>query len=109
MGATKASSQRPWFVSLARRLIIPRVCCRFISLLEGCTITVLMIRANSGMDWVGILVERISGVSLGEYFSKNIFLPLGVDDIAFDVSEAMRSRLLGMHARSADGVLTARG
>lgn len=33
-----------------------------------------------GFQWAGILVERVSGMRLSEYFSTHIFKPLGIDD-----------------------------
>ncbi|KAL6357264.1 hypothetical protein LRP88_07422 [Fusarium phalaenopsidis] len=30
------------------------------------------------MDWVGVMIERVSGKSLDEYFKTNIFQPLGL-------------------------------
>lgn len=41
-------------------------------------------------DVLGICVERLSGMRLGEYFEKNIFGPLGMVDTAFGVSDDSR-------------------
>jgi methyl acetate hydrolase len=60
-----------------------------------------------GTDWVGRLVEAASGMSLGDYFQRNITGPLGMDSTAFKISTAMRTRLAGMHVRGADGKLSA--
>jgi CubicO group peptidase (beta-lactamase class C family) len=60
-----------------------------------------------GIDWVGQLVEAASGLSLGDYFQRNITGPLGMDSTAFKISTAMRARLAGMHVRGADGKLSA--
>jgi CubicO group peptidase (beta-lactamase class C family) len=59
-----------------------------------------------GIDWVGQLVEAASGLSLGDYFQRNITGPLGMDSTAFKISTAMRTRLAGMHVRGADGTLS---
>jgi CubicO group peptidase (beta-lactamase class C family) len=53
-------------------------------------------------DWVGKAVEAISGQRLDAYFHDNIFAPLGMNDTAFRISDAMRQRLVGMHARGPD-------
>jgi CubicO group peptidase (beta-lactamase class C family) len=53
-------------------------------------------------DWVGKAVEAASGQRLDAYFRDNIFSPLGMNDTAFRISDAMRQRLVGMHARGAD-------
>ncbi|MGE5202041.1 MAG: serine hydrolase domain-containing protein [Acidobacteriota bacterium] len=57
------------------------------------------------IDWVGKAVEKVSGKSLGSYFQQNIFAPLGMRDTAFRLGAEQRSRLVGMHARQADGSL----
>jgi CubicO group peptidase (beta-lactamase class C family) len=44
-------------------------------------------------DVLGILVERISGRSLPEYFSEHIFAPLGMDDTFFTVPAEKAARL----------------
>lgn len=44
-------------------------------------------------DVLGIAVERISGMRLGEYFEKHIFAPLGMTDTGFDVAPGQESRL----------------
>ncbi|KAI9709381.1 MAG: hypothetical protein M1812_007717 [Candelaria pacifica] len=61
-----------------------------------------------GIDWVGIFVERVSGLKLGDYFERNIFDPLGIKDTAFVPTAHMRKRLAGMHHRDETGSLTAR-
>jgi CubicO group peptidase (beta-lactamase class C family) len=44
-------------------------------------------------DVLGILVERISGQTLGEFFEQRIFAPLGMVDTAFVVPEAKLGRV----------------
>ena len=44
-------------------------------------------------DILGILVERISGLSLPEYFQKHIFAPLGMTDSFFQVPADKASRI----------------
>ncbi|KAI9751892.1 MAG: hypothetical protein M4579_005849 [Chaenotheca gracillima] len=61
-----------------------------------------------GIDWVGIFVERITHLSLGEYFQKNIFDPLGIKNTAFIPNAHMRSTLASMHARDDRGTLAPR-
>lgn len=46
------------------------------------------------MDVVGVLIEKISGMSLGEYFKKNIFEPLGMQDMCFFLKEEDKNRLM---------------
>lgn len=44
-------------------------------------------------DVLGIAVERLSGMRLGDYFRQNIFEPLGMTDTAFRVAEGQADRL----------------
>ncbi|HEX7968739.1 MAG TPA: serine hydrolase domain-containing protein [Stellaceae bacterium] len=57
------------------------------------------------IDWVGKAVERVSGEKLGDYFEENLFEPLGMKDTSFKLGTGQRERLVGMHARAADGAL----
>ncbi|WP_128893186.1 serine hydrolase [Erythrobacter sp. HKB08] len=49
-------------------------------------------------DVLGIAVERISGMRLGEYFEKHIFDPLGMKDTRFGVAEGQSHRLVDAYA-----------
>ena len=55
-------------------------------------------------DWVGRIVERVSGRPLEAYFRENIFDPLGMRDSSFDVPAEKQSRVVAMSRRGADGV-----
>ncbi|CRG90093.1 putative protein Rv1367c/MT1414 [Talaromyces islandicus] len=57
------------------------------------------------IDWVGVIVERVSGLSLDQYFQKHIFGPLGVRDVGFFPTPEMKKRLAYMHKRENDGSL----
>ncbi|MEK0084559.1 serine hydrolase domain-containing protein [Benzoatithermus flavus] len=61
---------------------------------------------GSNIDWCGLVVEGITGKRLGEVFETRIFEPLGMTDTTFELTDALRGRLAGMHARNADGSLT---
>src|SRR5213593_4479315 len=56
-------------------------------------------------DWVGRLVEAISGQPLDVYFREKIFAPLGMKDSGYVTSEEQRSRHARVHQRQADGTL----
>ncbi len=60
---------------------------------------------GTNIDFVGKAVEAASGKKLGDYLRDNMFKPLGMNDTAFKISDAMRQRLVGMHARGPDGSL----
>ena len=56
-------------------------------------------------DWLGKLVERVSGQSLEAYFRQAIFAPLGMDDTFFNVPPDKQPRVAGVYQRTADGAL----
>lgn len=58
-----------------------------------------------GLDWAGVLVERVSGLSLEDYFHKHIFGPAGVsrNDMTFIPTDSVKARLATMYARTDGG------
>ena len=56
-----------------------------------------------GIDLVGKVVEAISGQNLEDYFQRQIFGPLEMRDTRFRPHDDMMRRLVGTHARGADG------
>jgi methyl acetate hydrolase len=66
---------------------------------------------GTSVDWIGRLVETLSGETLEEYFRERIFTPLGMSDTFFNVPEAKQARLVTVHQRHdgrADAQLTER-
>ena len=65
-------------------------------------------RWNYGIniDFVGRLVEIVSGERLGAYFRSHVTGPLGMLDTGFTASPSMQPRLASVHARSAAGALS---
>lgn len=61
---------------------------------------------GSNIDWVGQVVEGITGKRLGEVFSERIFEPLEMTETTFEINDKVRATLAGMHDRNADGSLT---
>jgi methyl acetate hydrolase len=61
---------------------------------------------GTNLDWCGQIVEAITGSRLGDVFKARIFEPLGMQDTTFELTDAMRKKLAGIHARHADGSLT---
>jgi methyl acetate hydrolase len=59
------------------------------------------------IDWVGRIVESISGEPLDVHYRKNIFDPLGMKDTAFVISSEQRAREASGHRRLPDGTLKA--
>ncbi|MEH2538914.1 MULTISPECIES: serine hydrolase domain-containing protein [unclassified Bradyrhizobium] len=60
---------------------------------------------GTSIDFVGRAVEAVSGKRLDAYLRDHMFTPLGMNDTAFKITDSMRQRLVGMHARGADGSL----
>ncbi|KAL8673938.1 MAG: hypothetical protein Q9168_001633 [Polycauliona sp. 1 TL-2023] len=56
-----------------------------------------------GIDWAGTIVERISKMSLNDFFQKHIFRPLGIKNISFFPSDDMKNSLAHMHQRDVNG------
>ena len=59
------------------------------------------------IDFVGKAVEAASGKKLDAYLHDHMFAPLGMNDTGFKITDNMRKRLVGMHARGEDGALAA--
>jgi CubicO group peptidase (beta-lactamase class C family) len=55
-----------------------------------------------GTDVVGLLVEKISGMSLDEFFRKRIFEPLGMKDTYFYLPASKVDRLAALYRPDAD-------
>jgi len=64
---------------------------------------------GTSVDWIGRLVEKLSGQNLEEYFRDHIFTPLGMSDTFYNVPESKQPRLVTVHRRQdgrADAPLT---
>lgn len=60
---------------------------------------------GSNIDWVGQVIEGITGQRLGEVFAEWLFAPLGIENMSFVLRDDFRPRLAQMHARTEDGAL----
>jgi len=58
-----------------------------------------------GIDWVGRIVEIVSGQPLEAYLQANLLGPLGMRDTSFVLRPDLQSRLVGAAARGPDGAL----
>ena len=56
-------------------------------------------------DWVGQVVEAVSGQTLGDYLAEHVYGPLGMSDSTFDPNDEQRERLLPVLSRQPDGSL----
>lgn len=61
-------------------------------------------RYGVSTDLLGIIVERISGQPLEQFFSERIFVPLGMVDTAFDVPQDKLGRRAAVHHRGPQGL-----
>lgn len=55
------------------------------------------------MEVLGRIVEVLSGMELDEYFAKNIFEPLGMDDTYFHIPNAKQDRLVPVYSYDDNG------
>ncbi len=60
---------------------------------------------GTGLDWVGRIVENVSGMSLEDYCQRNILQPLGMNDTSFIMTADKFDRLVSTSRRQADGSL----
>jgi methyl acetate hydrolase len=60
---------------------------------------------GTSTDWLGRLVEKVSGLSLEDYFRQKIFTPLGMPDTSYFVPKDKEARLVTVDRRRADGSL----
>jgi CubicO group peptidase (beta-lactamase class C family) len=61
------------------------------------------------IDWVGRIVETVSGQPLETYLRRHVCGPLGMDDTGFALTPEQRARLTAVHQRQADGTLVPQG
>ena len=57
------------------------------------------------IDWVGKMVEAVSGQRLDRYLQDHILGPLGMKDTSFKLSASQNARLSAMHGRGENGAL----
>lgn len=60
---------------------------------------------GTNTDWIGRLVESLSGKNLEEYFRERILDPLRMPDTSFNVASSKQSRIVTLHMRQHDGTL----
>jgi CubicO group peptidase (beta-lactamase class C family) len=62
---------------------------------------------GTNTDWLGLLVEQLSGQTLDVYLAEHVTGPLGMEDVTFAPSDEQRARTMPIHARTPDGGLAA--
>jgi CubicO group peptidase (beta-lactamase class C family) len=58
---------------------------------------------STSTDWVGRLVEKVSGKPLEDYFQEYVLKPLGMKDTSYFVAKEKEARLVTVNRRLADG------
>jgi len=56
-------------------------------------------------DWLGQVIEAVSGSDLAGYCAENIFAPLGMPDATFRPSDEQLARLMTLYSRTPEGGL----
>jgi methyl acetate hydrolase len=60
---------------------------------------------GTSTDWLGRLVEKVSGEKLEDYFRGHILGPLAMADTFYNVPADKQARLVAVHRRQVDGAL----
>lgn len=60
-------------------------------------------------DILGVVVEKVSGLTLGQLFQERLFVPLGLNDTYFFLPEEKAHRLAAVYAADARGLRRANG
>jgi CubicO group peptidase (beta-lactamase class C family) len=60
---------------------------------------------GTSVDWLGRLVEKVSGLPLEDYFRQKIFTPLNMPDTSYYVPADKEARLVTVNRRQPDGSL----
>ncbi|KAK4703820.1 hypothetical protein P7C70_g2387, partial [Phenoliferia sp. Uapishka_3] len=58
---------------------------------------------SDSIDWAGALLSRVTGKSLEEYFKSEIFSRCGMTSTSFFPTEELKSRMMEVCGRDADG------
>jgi methyl acetate hydrolase len=58
------------------------------------------------LDWLGRIVEKMRDKRLGDVMKERLFEPLGMTEIGFRMTDAMKARRAVIHDRATDGKLT---
>jgi CubicO group peptidase (beta-lactamase class C family) len=56
-------------------------------------------------DWLGQVIESVSGTDLAAYCHEHLFSPLGMADTTFSPTDAQSARMMPIHFRTPDGGL----
>ena len=62
---------------------------------------------GTGLDWVGKVVEKLSGQDLETYFRENITGPLQMNETWFNVPEELSEKIVTFGGRDSSGIINA--
>ena len=57
-------------------------------------------------DWLGMIIQKVTGLRLDEYVDNNIVVPLGLKNTGATLSEEQSKNFFVVHAKDAEGKLT---
>ncbi|KAF1913693.1 beta-lactamase/transpeptidase-like protein [Ampelomyces quisqualis] len=62
------------------------------------------------IDWAGLVLERVTGQTLGAYFQEHVFSPVGISasDASFFPAKEVQKNIAHMHQRDGEGKLSER-
>ena len=60
---------------------------------------------GTSTDWLGLLIEQVSGKDLHQYIADHVAGPLGMSDVTFHPTEEQAARMMPLYARTPDGGL----
>ncbi len=60
---------------------------------------------GTSTDWLGLLVERVSGQGLDDYIEEHVAGPLGMTDVTFHPTDEQEARVMPLYARTPEGGL----
>ena len=60
---------------------------------------------GTSVDWLGQVIEALSGQDLATYMRQNVYEPLGMRETTFQPTDAQRERMMRIHERTQAGQL----
>jgi CubicO group peptidase (beta-lactamase class C family) len=60
---------------------------------------------GTSTDWLGQVVEAVSGQGLDSFCAEHVFAPLGIRDVTFTPTEEQAARMMTVHSRTPGGDL----
>jgi len=61
---------------------------------------------SAAPDVLSLLIEQFSGMSTQDFLTERIFRPLGMKDTGYNLTKAQQARVVKVHTKNADGVLS---